>query len=525
MAKTYKLLTEDVTDGDNFSNSHCWVEEISENEINLIIVGGGNFDQTPNYYQYNLTIDLTKLEIVDNKPNYSDDPRCLIKEYSTLVRFGDKSLVIGGAFFSLYMINPILIYDHKNFECEYLDYLEDIVLYGHSAVHYKKSIIIFGGGGVIKYIASIMKIYNNLYKLSFSNEDLIKPTCSEGSIGIDCRLCRKGTYFDKGKCIECPAGTHNEVVGSTNLDQCIPCEYGTFTNKTGSVLCYDCLTSFYCPIGSSIPKSHLITTQNKTVQPSEYKSQKTFVSNINSTLWYGFSLIFIIFLVLSVKFTPIYNFLQNRDIFVESHDKKLNIPVVYIKTRIGGTFSIAFILASLITIAVSALNFYYDNIIEIRGTVPVILLEDKVVSKDFYLNFTFYTYGGKCLERGKCHSRISSELKGLEYDSNTFTCHKFGDNCIIEIQIKNAYLTTKQPQITISLKEYQSYASALSINISSSSSIPNQISSVFTYIQAPTNEKVFKGITSSMFCSDILFDLGIEFELELNLKLLFFLLF
>ena len=46
----------------------------------------------------------------------------------------------------------------------------------------------------------------------------------------------------------------------------------------------------------------------------------------------------------------------------------------------------------------------------------------------------------------------------------------------------------------LSLKEPGSYASALSVNVSVSSSIPGEISSVFTSIETPSDNMVLKGM-------------------------------
>ena len=113
------------------------------------------------------------------------------------------------------------------------------------------------------------------------------------------------------------------------------------------------------------------------------------------------------------------------------------MPVVYIQTKIGGTFSVGFIFASFITITLSILNIYYDNIIEIRGIIPTILLDEFIVAKDFSVNFTFYSYGGHCLKDNKCDSSIHYNLQGLSYSNSEIKCIIESSDCSVYLNLKN----------------------------------------------------------------------------------------
>jgi hypothetical protein len=60
-------------------------------------------------------------------------------------------------------------------------------------------------------------------------------------------------------------------------------------------------------------------------------------------------------------------------------------------------------------------------------------------------------------------------------------------------------MISKEAHIWFKLYETESYASGISVNISSSSSIPEKISSVFTSLKSPNENQVFKGLIPTRF--------------------------
>jgi hypothetical protein len=358
---------------------------------------------------------------------------------------------------------------------------------------------VFGGGGYLEIYKSNAKFYNNIYKISLENHDPISLNCSEGTQNSHCSLCPKGTFSSNGKCNMCPQGTFNDQQGSTNIDQCMPCPYGTFAPKPGSQYCLNCVEGFECPVGSSSPKSGFKSLVNKTVQPSKYKIEKNYLSDLSSLLWYGFVSFFIIFLIVSLISKPAGRLIEKFDIFVQSHDNELNKAVFYYKTKTGGIFSISFAIACGISIIISLMTFQLDNIIEIRGLVPVITLEDTIKASHFQLNLTLYTYGGSCAIDDKCHPKIIEEMKQLKYKEISKKCFNIAGNCQVLLTLKDLELLSKTAEIELNLKEERSFASALSLNLSVSSSIPDQISSVISSFKVPSNKEVLKGLKPSSF--------------------------
>ena len=480
---------------EDLSFCKIWIDDKGK----IKIIGGSNFLSTPNWYIYELDAEFDIWNFNINL-KIIKDPTCVVKDDSIMIRSGEKLLVMGGQIYDQIMTNPFFVYDLKNDICQPFDSSEDLILSGHSAVHYKKSICIFGGAGYLGNYRSTVKIYNNIYKLSFGSTDIFSLKCSEGTYALDCSLCPIGTYSSLGSCIKCPKGTYNNLLGSTSVDQCIPCRFSTFSNELGSSFCLDCPHSHICPVGSNRPKSYFDLPVNSSIQPTKYKSEESNILNLTSFIWYSFCIIIfivIILLLLSNNNTSIY--LQKIDMFSSSHRKELNKPIVLKKTKLGGAFSILFMIGCCIIIALSLLNFKLDNIIEIRGTVPVVVIEEKANADLLEINFTLYTYGGYCVQDFDCRKEIFHETGGLKFDKVEKKCKLVNGNCIVLIRFYGLVLELKEAEVILRMKETGSYASALSVNISASSSIPEEISSVFTAFTAPFEDMVFKGINPNIF--------------------------
>ena len=419
---------------------------------------------------------------------------CTVKDDSAIIRNGNFIFVMGGFIYDEFMIYPFFVLDYVENVCIPVSITEELILSGQSLVHFQNSIYVFGGAGFKINYRSQLKIYNNIYKLSFENTDIFSIPCSEGTSVPHCSMCLKGTYSLSGKCIKCPEGTFNTKVGSASIEQCIPCPYQTFNDKQGSSLCFDCPKSQICPIGSIKPKSHIKILSNSTIQPSQYEPDKPYISSLTSIIWYSFCIALSIFLLIIFLSRKSFIYLQKLDIFSSSYPKEFKKPVVLRKTKLGGLFSLSFLISCCVILILSILNFKLDNFIEIRGTVPVVVLKEKVAAEILEINFTLYTYGGLCVDSGKCKEEILHEVKGLNYTKEEKNCYAENDNCQVVIKFFGLNLKLKQAEVMLSLKEPGSYASALSVNVSVSSSIPGEISSVFTSIETPSDNMVLKGM-------------------------------
>ena len=81
-------------------------------------------------------------------------------------------------------------------------------------------------------------------------------------------------------------------------------------------------------------------------------------------------------------------------------------------------------------------------------------------------------------------------------------CNYIKQDCEVEIFYKNVTLSGTS-SIFVDLREYSSYASAISLNITCSSSIPDQISSVFSSIRPTSGSSIFRGLEPSVFSFEL----------------------
>lgn len=479
----------------SLSDAKCWIDTYTD-DTKLIVLGGNDYNLVPNPYifeykllqnnEFNLTVDhfgaLNDVSIIGSENS-------VIATENYIIR-------IGGSLYSYVMILQFLIYDRKMKNYTIIDTNHVFESWGHSSVHYQDAIYIFGGAGAYSLYRS-NTLNNCLYELKLSPEFDIG--CSKGTDGEGCKPCAKGTYYGKNKCEKCPTGSYNSLLGADSIEQCSPCAESTFNNKEGASYCLHCAFSEICPIGTTNPFKTSELPSNSSIQPSSYVSKKSFISNIVNNFWYAFGGISLIICILCFSLHQIYKRLKFVDFFVDRHEFKLEEPIQFRKTSLGGVFSLMFVLASGITFISGFLNFYFNNFTELRALVPVITLEKDIVSKFVAVDVNFYIYGGECVKEDYCHPLIEYLDEGFSYKSKKIVCKQEGSNCKVYAEYENLKLASKNSGIYINMKEKFSYSSGLSVNITSSSSIPNHISSIMTSIQPYSTQTLFRGKTPSVF--------------------------
>lgn len=90
-----------------------------------------------------------------------------------------------------------------------------------------------------------------------SNSEKSCKTCTPGSVSSsgssNCISCLAGKYSLQGeKCVVCPEGKYNNLIGQKNLESCKDCPNGKFSNINGSSSIVNCLN---CPVGKHNPLS------------------------------------------------------------------------------------------------------------------------------------------------------------------------------------------------------------------------------------------------------------------------------
>lgn len=317
--------------------------------------------------------------------------------------------------------------------------------------------------------------------------------CSHGTVEPNCELCMPGTYYLNGKCIKCPKGTFLAFKAATSVDQCIPCPSGFYSDIEGAEYCLECPKMYDCPIGSSEPRIIYKKLASSSIQPNAYNSQSTYVKNTTTSMWYAIAIVSLILIFIVILIRHIWLKLRQLDIFSNNHSSPLDIPIVYKKTSIGGFFSLIFLLSALVTIVSALLNYNLSNIIEIKALIPSIALNYSVTAKNLDIDTTFYIYGGKCVSNNQCHPDIKYTLQGLKYSSIATECAFTNSDCNFTLHLSDLEIDSSISSVLVEMKEQSSYASSIGVNITSSSSIPEKISSNFIPVETPSSDYLFKG--------------------------------
>lgn len=484
---------------DQVSDAKCTIETYSDRP-KLIVFGGNDYYLLPStsIFEFELlknnelTFTLQTLGSLDNLTT-------IIGAENSVIITEDYLISIGGTTLSYLLNLRFLVYNRKTKEFKTFDPSQEFGAWGHTAVHYKNFIYIFGGAGepgLVKLYKTLIST-NYFFELSFEQDFDIG--CSRGTEGKGCKPCSKGTYYGTNKCEKCPIGRYNDLLAADSLEQCLPCPESTFNNRKGASYCLECTYSEICPIGSSSPLKISDYTRNSSVQPSVYVSKKDLISNIVNNMWYIFGGASFVTCLLCFAFNQIYKKVKAIDFFIDRHEIKLEQPIEYKKTSLGGVFSLIFIIASGITFISGFLNFYYNNFTELRALVPVITLEKEILSRFVAVDVTFYIYGGDCVQDDECNPLIEYLEEGFSYNRRKVVCKQVSSNCQVYLEFENLKLTSKNSVIYINMREKFSYSSGISVNITSFSSIPNEISSIVTTIQPSSTKTLFRGKTPSKF--------------------------
>lgn len=344
--------------------------------------------------------------------------------------------------------------------------------------------------------------------ITLSNFDVM--LCSPGFYILNgsCVPCKAGTYNEElgaTKCIECPLGTFNSNIGVSSNLMCLPCPSGTYSANVGASYCVECPISYYCPSGSNTP----VLTQKAI---SEYSSENPIYSlgdqkktdSINNYI-----LIFIIVLnglviICAVSFNKSKNHLIKLDLFKSNHNYILDAEMRLKKNFVGGVFSVtAYSLAIYFLITVSV-TYSFSNLIETKNIIPALIENNLIVAGDVNIQVDLDLYGGNCIGTNmECDSGISVTNLLDKYSSIDIQCEYIDTTCTIKIAYKDCVFLPKS-SIAFTFSEPKSYASKITVNMTTFSSIPGQFSSVNNTISTVNEQSVFRGINPSKVFYEVL---------------------
>ena len=259
----------------------------------------------------------------------------------------------------------------------------------------------------------------------------------------------------------------------------------------------NCPSLHTCLIGTYTLKKNSIVQLATNIQPSIYTctSYSNQISDFQIYSTMGIILILLLIMLLS--------FLRNKieliDIFASNHSYELNAPIILSKTTFGGFFSLIFFVLSLILVGTALLVYSLENIAELKLLQPLPVLQQTagLFYSDINVTATFAFYGDVCVVNNKCSSDINVVPSDFYILNGTYECQQIDESCLISFICKNCVIGS-EASVDFILDSTYSYSPFIGINVSSTSSIPESISSIYSSLTAPEN-MVFIGPTKSNF--------------------------
>ena len=292
----------------------------------------------------------------------------------------DRILFVGGQQWGYTCRNEIFQYNLITRQFEMLGELTRGI-YAAAAVHHKDKLYIHGGGAA--FGALLRDNVPSADLIVVDGNDDIKFPCSSGTYinGNECTECNEGEYsfqFDSNICIPCSEGSYASLKGSSSIICCMLCSEGSFTDKPGSSKCLNCPQDFTCPVGTKTPDQFYTKEWSFTTsQPEVYSDNSEHVSYTIRISQLIIGIVVICILCIIVLYKKAKSLLHQADIFTHIHNYFPG-DVMYVRqTALGGFFTIMFIGASVVLVAAAVINYSDDNILENKGLVPVIIVEQE----------------------------------------------------------------------------------------------------------------------------------------------------
>ena len=414
----------------------------------------------------------------------------------------DMVVRIGGQAWSLDPKNQVYIYTAGGpvlvgSIAEFI-YLSGFVYYNTSFYSYGGSTVL--GRSLRSSVPSQLFIRINLWDICGAGN--CTAPCSPGTININ-SVCRKSPagHFSEGfgntRATACPAGTMNAYSAASSGRQCYPCPYGHYTAQAGSSSCLDCPAGFFCEDGSKEASNSLEYIGGSTVQPNLYYSPDTSASK------YNFEIITVIAMGFIILVTIIWKKARKQvafiDLYQTMHNHELRMNMVLQKSFLGGLFSLIFIMAAILVVGLAIITYENDNVLEKKSLVPLVILQSMVTdftSSSMTISSSFLNYGDSCILNSACSSLIFVTVENIRYKSLSYSCLLSAQRtCTIEVQCTDCIIDTGA-FISITLQEKLSYSTGILVNVTSSSSIPSNCSSMVQSIY-PRTGFIFIGAVAS----------------------------
>ena len=479
----------------------CFLD--AESETFDVIYGLGEGDQPLGYVQrYNFTNMSWEAVFDPDNETYS---RCR----PVIAKIGRNYIIAGGSTWATKVKREIISISTETKTLNVLGTLDHIA-YQAPFVHYKGLLFVYGGGSsyndLIRYnTATRIFFYLDLKDVCIDDcESICAPGSFYDSASAECESCGKGyysDYFGAQECTPCVSGTYNNMTGASSQRQCYPCPQGYFNPTPGAINCLSCPSNKICPTGSAGPLENVTKSSLESYQPKPFERSTEKASNIFKYIVITFTISGFFILLGFLVVRKMRNWIVGLDHFTNSHNYKLDVPLISKHTLLGGVFTFLYIVAALIIISNSLIIYSVDNEIESKSLIPLVVLQETIekISGDIEIEVMLGNYGGDCedQETGNCVNEIFFMITDIQKDEIKFTCSRKGRTCTLSLKMSQCSIQSTT-QIDFSLQEKLSYCSEISTTMSSQSSIPKSRSSV-KMSAYPNDQQVFRGSTPTTF--------------------------
>jgi hypothetical protein len=492
-----------------YGNCKAYVDSHGDIIFETFLGETANHYSISSIYRFNHTKQAWNSIIADTKKEYGRD-------YVSTLYIGDHLLIAGGDINRFYVNNIVYVYDVST------DVLTSVAelpynSFNGASVFYKNKLYIHGGGSSYMDISLFDVITNNLIVVELDDE------CEKGKI-LCVSTCSKGSYFIDGECVACPEGSYSDEMGSTQCKLCDkgyysdtrgadsesfckPCPYGTFNKSTGQSKCLDCPYDSSCSLydDKKLEEEYSIQETNS-IQPSLYESNEDLISEYSNYFNIILSINSSLVIVILLSFNKTRKLISNLDIYQIKHNYELNKELIKRKTLLGGLFTIIFIIVCISILFSTSLSLAMDNIKETKALVPRISIEEKYekvtyiqfIAKDIQFQVTFENYGGECVTtEGVCVYEFDVYMTNIGGEISHSECKWQELDCVVVVQFSEFELETTG-SIGFQLNESYSYATGVKVKVSSSSSIPDEYSTIFSHINS-FDSMYFRGLDASKF--------------------------
>ncbi|CAG9314116.1 unnamed protein product [Blepharisma stoltei] len=329
--------------------------------------------------------------------------------------------------------------------------------------------------------------------------------CSPGSYLSEnsCVSCPAGTYqpyFETTECNKCPPGTYYSGTAAVTIIQCYPCSEGTYNSDFGMGYCINCPANTYWPAGSTGYAYIVPTFSDSSIQPNLFKEGDSTANNHSSYVSIAIGIFGILIIIILIIIARNKDILVKIDLYSAKHNYLLNVPMVLTKTKVGGFFSIIFMILAIIVIASTLINFVENNTTETKTLVPLVVMDEKVsvYKTDLNVTLTIINYGGPCTDEEKCADTIGFTYEYFSGIWDDPKCKSNGRDCEVFLSCIDCVIDPGA-YLLYEFTNRSSFASGFTTNVTSNSSVPDSASSYKTSL-LPTSQKVFRGEQySSMF--------------------------